>query len=227
MRRGGTPSVETETTSVTLRPDAWTRSQPARRSGIPIARRRSRKAIRRSWPDRKRRRARTAAAQKKSPRPKARRRRTAPSRRSASAKLPAFVEPQLATLVDGPPSGNEWLHEIKYDGYRGVAAVAAARSRIYTRNGLDWTDRFARSCRRCSGLPARRALLDGEIAVADAEGHTDFGALQDALSSGDRRSDLLPVRSAGARRRRPAQAAARASARQKLRDLLERRRRRR
>jgi len=102
------------------------------------------------------------------------------------ARLPAFVPPQLATLVDAPPQAREWLHEIKYDGYRAIAAVAGGRAKIYTRNGLDWTDRFEPLVAPLTDLPCESALLDGEIAIADKEGHTNFNALQMALKE-DRR----------------------------------------
>ncbi len=109
-------------------------------------------------------------------------------RTAEAVALPAFAEPQLATLVEGPPPGNDWIHEIKYDGYRVIAAVAGGQVnkqvKLYTRNGLDWTDRFAPLVKPFSELPCDSALLDGEIAVADAQGHTDFGALQDALAGG-------------------------------------------
>ncbi|MGN6462819.1 MAG: DNA ligase D, partial [Pseudolabrys sp.] len=98
--------------------------------------------------------------------------------------MPAFVAPQLATLVDEPPHGAGWLYEIKYDGYRAVTSLANGRVTIRTRNGLDWTDKFAALVPALAALPCRDAVLDGEIAVADAQGHTDFGALQDALSTG-------------------------------------------
>lgn len=101
-----------------------------------------------------------------------------------SRALPAFVAPQLATLVDEPPQGADWLYEIKYDGYRAVTSIAGGRVAIRTRNGLDWTDKFAALVPALAALPCRDAVLDGEIAVADARGHTDFGALQDALSTG-------------------------------------------
>ena len=97
------------------------------------------------------------------------------------ARLPAFVPPQLATLVDAPPPGREWLHEIKYDGYRAIAALAGGRAKIYTRNGLDWTDRFEPLVAPLADLPCESALLDGEIAIADKKGHTSFSALQVAL----------------------------------------------
>lgn len=94
------------------------------------------------------------------------------------------MKPQLATLADAAPSGGGWLHEIKYDGYRAIASVAGGRVVIRTRNGLDWTKRFAPLAGPLSDLPCEAALLDGEITVSDAEGHSDFGALQDALSAG-------------------------------------------
>ncbi len=105
-------------------------------------------------------------------------------KKGRAARLPDFVPPQLATLVDAPPSGDEWLHEIKYDGYRAIAAVADREARIFTRSGLDWTDKFASTAAALKLLPCRSALLDGEIAVADSEGRTDFGALQVALGKG-------------------------------------------
>ncbi len=183
MRRGGTPSVETETTSVTSGRSmdeiaagkaVWHSNRKSATKGDPEIVAGSKKT---ASTDR--------SGSKKKSGAKSEPLKPAPSKRSASAKLPAFVEPQLATLVDGPPSGNEWLHEIKYDGYRGVAAVADGKVAIYTRNGLDWSDRFARIVPALQRLDCKSALLDGEIAVAGAEGHTDFGALQDALSSGE------------------------------------------
>ena len=99
-------------------------------------------------------------------------------------KLPAFVSPQLATLVDAPPPGPEWLHEIKFDGYRAITSLAGGKVVMRTRKGLDWTSKFQSLVPALSELRCESALLDGEIVVADAEGHTDFGALQNALSNG-------------------------------------------
>ena len=104
------------------------------------------------------------------------------SGKTSSARLPAFVAPQLATLVEAPPNGNDWLHEIKYDGYRAVTAVSGDKAAVFTRNALDWTDKFRPLVPSLLKLPCDSALLDGEIAVADADGRTDFGALQNALS---------------------------------------------
>ena len=102
----------------------------------------------------------------------------------AKGSPPKFIEPQLATLVDAPPAGDEWVHEIKYDGYRVLAAVGGGEVRIYTRRGLDWTDKFRPLVRPLLDLPITSALIDGEVAVADKEGRTDFGALQDRIAEG-------------------------------------------
>ncbi len=97
--------------------------------------------------------------------------------------LPDFREPQLATLVDEIPAGSDWLFEMKYDGYRCVAAVAGDQVRLYTRNANDWTTQFHPLVEPLSRLTKGSALLDGEI-VAFKDGRTDFSTLKDALSSG-------------------------------------------
>jgi bifunctional non-homologous end joining protein LigD len=99
--------------------------------------------------------------------------------------LPAFVEPKLATLVDDVPEGPDWLFEVKFDGYRAIVAADAEEVRIYTRKGLDWTTRFPTVARAVAALGLEGALLDGEIVVVDAEGKTDFGALQAAMNRED------------------------------------------
>ncbi len=86
--------------------------------------------------------------------------------------------------MDAAPAGADWLHEIKFDGYRLITSIGNGRVVMRTRNGLDWTDKFRSLVPALSQLDCGAALLDGEIAVADAEGRTDFGALQDALSGG-------------------------------------------
>jgi bifunctional non-homologous end joining protein LigD len=106
------------------------------------------------------------------------------SKKKSAVKLPPFVAPQLATLIDAPPTGGDWVHEIKYDGYRALASLAGGSVVIRTRNGLDWTDRFRALVAPLAALPCDSALLDGEIAVADSQGHTSFSALQVALSEG-------------------------------------------
>jgi bifunctional non-homologous end joining protein LigD len=98
--------------------------------------------------------------------------------------LPAFVAPQLASLVAEPPAGKDWLHEIKYDGYRAIAAIGGGRCRIYTRSGQDWTDKFAGITAELTRLKVGSALLDGEIVVLDEHGRTSFQRLQNALKEG-------------------------------------------
>jgi bifunctional non-homologous end joining protein LigD len=98
--------------------------------------------------------------------------------------VPAFIAPQLATLVKKPPASDRWLHEIKFDGYRIVARIASGRVQMLTRGGLDWTDRFRPIAQAMSKLHARSAYLDGEIAVVGKDGVTSFADLQDALSRG-------------------------------------------
>ena len=99
--------------------------------------------------------------------------------------LPEFRPPQLATLVDDVPEGDDWLFEMKYDGYRALAASPATEVRIYTRNGNDWTDTVrAAASSRCRKLTKGSALIDGEICAFNDDGRTDFSTLQDALSTG-------------------------------------------
>ncbi len=111
------------------------------------------------------------------PRPKRRR----PAR---TLPMPRFRPPQLAVLSTTPPSGPEWLHEIKFDGYRVLAAMAGGSAKLYTRSGLDWTEKFRGVAEAVAQLPARGALIDGEVVVLDENGRTDFGRLQRALDGG-------------------------------------------
>jgi bifunctional non-homologous end joining protein LigD len=105
----------------------------------------------------------------------------APKRKSGSGVLPKFQKPQLATLVDIVPSGNDWIHEIKYDGYRCLLAVAGDKVRIYTRSGKDWTDKIPGLVAAAAGLGLDSALVDGEIVKLDRNGNPGFSALQKAL----------------------------------------------
>jgi bifunctional non-homologous end joining protein LigD len=104
-------------------------------------------------------------------------------RRRAAGKPPAFVAPQLCTLVDTVPSGAGWLHEVKYDGYRALVAVGGGEAVVHTRSGLDWTDRFPGIAEACAALDVGSALIDGEI-VAFKDGRPDFSTLKDAISTG-------------------------------------------
>ncbi len=97
---------------------------------------------------------------------------------------PTFRELQLATLVDTPPTGNDWVHETKYDGYRALIAVGGGRAIAYSRNGLDWTARFGEVPAACAKLPCTTALIDGEVVALDAGGKPSFSTLQAALKDG-------------------------------------------
>jgi bifunctional non-homologous end joining protein LigD len=100
--------------------------------------------------------------------------------------FPKFREPQKATLVDSVPAGAAWLHEMKYDGYRCLLALAGGSAKIYTRTGLDWTDKFPEIAEAARSIQAETALLDGEIVALDDKGNTGFSALQQAISEGGR-----------------------------------------
>lgn len=100
------------------------------------------------------------------------------------AAQPETMEAELATLVERPPSGDQWLHEIKFDGYRMLARVEDGKCRIVSRTGKDWTASFATIADAAARLPIASAWIDGEIVVMDAKGRTSFQALQNALSEG-------------------------------------------
>lgn len=126
-----------------------------------------------------------------------------PPRRKAAAKptgkvrrgkkmppMPGFIEPQLATLRSAPPEGEDWLHEIKFDGYRIQAHVANGAVTLFTRKGLDWTKKFGEAIpASLLALDCDDAILDGEIIVLSDRGVASFAALQGALSTA--RSDLM------------------------------------
>ena len=96
--------------------------------------------------------------------------------------FPGAVEIELATLVDRPPDGDDWLVEAKYDGYRLLLALDGDACRAFTRSHADWTERFAPLVRAVRSLPATSAILDGEAVVFDEAGISRFGLLQKALS---------------------------------------------
>jgi bifunctional non-homologous end joining protein LigD len=82
------------------------------------------------------------------------------------------------------PDGDDWLHEIKFDGYRTIARIDRGEVRLITRSGLDWTERYGVLAQAFRAVPCEQALIDGEILVQDARGVSSFSALQDALSEG-------------------------------------------
>ncbi len=104
--------------------------------------------------------------------------------RAAAAPKWEFVEPALAARVEKPPAGEAWIHEIKYDGYRLIASVSGESVRLYTRNGLDWTGKFQTVADALAAMNLKDVLIDGEVAVAHANGRTDFASLQKSLEHG-------------------------------------------
>lgn len=96
--------------------------------------------------------------------------------------MPGLIRPQLATLSKTVPEGPEWVAEIKFDGYRMLCRIDQGDVRMYSRNGKDWTDRFAAITQAAARLPTECAWLDGEVVALDASGHSSFQALQSAFS---------------------------------------------
>ncbi|MBZ9885215.1 DNA ligase D [Mesorhizobium sp. CA10] len=117
------------------------------------------------------------------------------SNRPAAAKTKAgpgkrleFIEPQLATLEKDAPAGEDWLHEVKFDGYRMQAQIAGSEVRLLTRAGLDWTGKFEGPVTAAlAKLKCRDAIIDGEIVVLADSGVSSFPMLQADLSA--RRAD--------------------------------------
>src|SRR5246127_1054495 len=99
-------------------------------------------------------------------------------------RMPDKLQPQLATSANQAPDGPEWLHEIKYDGYRLLARIEDGEVRLITRGGLDWTAKFPALADRLGELPLDSAVIDGELVHLEPEGRTSFSGLQDAISSG-------------------------------------------
>ena len=99
--------------------------------------------------------------------------------------------PQLAALVKAPPLGDEWLHEIKLDGYRIGCRIRGGRPTLISRAGKDWTLAFPEIVDAAARLGVRDALIDGEVAVVLPDGRTSFQSLQHALTGGAGRASLV------------------------------------
>ncbi|MGY8706008.1 non-homologous end-joining DNA ligase [Bradyrhizobium sp. 18BD] len=97
------------------------------------------------------------------------------------ASLPGFIEPALASSIEKVPSGDRWIHEIKFDGYRVQVHLANETAKIFTRRGHDWTYRFRKVAHDAWRIKANSAVVDGEIVVPAADGTTDFSVLQNEL----------------------------------------------
>jgi len=112
-----------------------------------------------------------------------------------SPTTPRFIPPELATLVKDAPEDSGWLHEVKFDGYRVVATIDNGSVTMYSRNEKDWTEPFAAIAAELARLPAKGAVLDGEVAMVLPDGRTSFQELRDSLGEQGR-----PVRERGGNR---------------------------
>ena len=92
------------------------------------------------------------------------------------APYPGFIEPALAS--DAGPAEDQWVHEIKFDGYRAQVHIANEAVKVFTRRGKDWTHRLRKIANDAWHITARSAIIDGEIVVPSADGMTDFSVLQ-------------------------------------------------
>src|SRR5262249_14450286 len=108
--------------------------------------------------------------------------------RVSSGMMPRFIPPQLCKTASTAPSGRDWVHEVKFDGYRVQLRVEGGKATLRTRKALDWTAKSRATAEAASALPD--CILDGEIVVIDAAGAPNFSALQAALSEG-RSQDLV------------------------------------
>src|SRR6201981_2275602 len=106
-------------------------------------------------------------------------------RRVKPASPPAWIKPQLAALAEKAPDGPDWLHEIKFGGYRMHARLDAGRTQILTRRGNDWTEKYPIIPKSIFGLPVRNAYLDGELCGLLPDGRTAFNLIQNATDTGE------------------------------------------
>ena len=97
------------------------------------------------------------------------------------APYPGFIEPALATSIDKVPSGERWIHEIKFDGYRVQIHLVDNGVKVFTRRGNDWTKRFKKIADDAWHINAGSAIIDGEVVAPSPDGTTDFSVLQNEL----------------------------------------------
>lgn len=100
-----------------------------------------------------------------------------------SVRLPSKIEPQLCQLVRHAPEGDEWLHEIKFDGYRLICRVDTPGAQFYTRQGLNWTKKFEGLKSAVEAIGLKHTILDGEVVCLNDSGVSDFSCLQETLSA--------------------------------------------
>ena len=112
-------------------------------------------------------------------------------RKPAGGDRLSFIEPLMPTLVDKPPEGDGWIHEVKFDGYRSQIVRDADGVRIFTRRGLDWTAKYRDLAQAAGELEVESTIIDGEIIVLNDAGLSDFGELRKAITR--RQHDLYFV----------------------------------
>ena len=150
--------------------------------------------------------------------------------RAEDIPLPPFVPPQLSQPVEKPPSGPQWLHEIKLDGYRMAARIDNGRVQLLTRTGLDWTGKYPSAVAALANLKVKTAYIDGELCGVDDAGLPSFAHTQAATRRRARSTArLLRFRSLASRRSgrlasaaHRAQGAARAVGRRQARPSVQR-----
>ena len=99
--------------------------------------------------------------------------------------MPAVIKPQLATLVAHPPEGEDWLSEVKFDGYRALCRIEKSSAQLFTRAGHDWTKKWQALADAAARLPLKQAWLDGEVVALTNEGVVSFQLLQNAARHGE------------------------------------------
>lgn len=104
--------------------------------------------------------------------------------KSKVAAPPRFVEPELCKLVPQAPSGEQWVHEVKFDGYRMAARIDRGKVQLLTRSGLDWTARYPQTAKALAKLPVATAYLDGELCGMRTDGVTSFELMQQSSDGG-------------------------------------------
>ena len=92
-----------------------------------------------------------------------------------------FIEPCIPTVSKVAPSGPQWIHEVKHDGYRTLLIIERHKVSAFTRNGFDWTDYYPNVTKVAAKLDCRSAIIDGEVIVQNKNGASDFDALKSAI----------------------------------------------
>jgi ATP-dependent DNA ligase len=103
-----------------------------------------------------------------------------PRRGRSGSPLPGFIPPQLSQSVEKPPSGPQWVHEIKLDGFRMAARIDDGRAQLLTRTGLDWTDKYPAAIAALANVNVKTAYIDGELCGVDEAGLPSFAQTQAA-----------------------------------------------